>query len=363
MDQDKITVRKEKLFVVELEEGKRKYLYREARIKYVGKDYLIIVDDSGYNVLYTLKDIEKSSQWSAAYKEMRDFHDGLAAVCNTLYWGFINKDGNTVIKCQFDSVSDFKNGYAIAEKDGELFYINHSGEKVNEIPKEENDKPYIDMTAGIEKYLKEHPNYMVLDVYNDLGIAVVGIDGKDFYEWVGCIDKNGEVVIPRDYISGMTFHDGVASTDGFGPYGYAYVDQEKTEDGEIINHYHILPLKYKTARDYANGMGAVQDYNYNWTFVDRNRNFMSDFIYKNVEDFNENGIAHVQDQDDNWVYIDKTGRKVVRLENVYVIDVPRQFRLCGLTKREVLEKIKAYKMNLRYEKFDEDPKKLKLLLK
>ena len=364
MDQDKITVRKEKLFVVELEEGKRKYLYRDARIKYVGADYIILATDMGYDHLYNQNDLLKTCKsWTSSHEEIRDFHEGLAAFRDLGKWGFINKDGIVVTHDEYSYVSDFKNGYAIAEKNGKLFYIDHYGKKVKEMPKKENNKPYIDMTAGIEKYLKENPTRKVLRVYNELGVADVGYDGIDFYEHVGCIDKDGKIVIPCDYICGLYFKDGIAVADNFGSYDYVYVDQEKKEDGEIVNHYHVLHGKFQTAREYANGMAAVQDFNDKWTFVDLNRNFMSKFIYKNVEDFNENGIARVQDKDDNWIYIDKTGRKIVRQENVYVVDVPHDFRICGLTKEEVLEKAKHYEMNFKYCKFREDPKNLKLTLR
>ena len=363
MNLDEINVRTEKLFVVELEGVEKKYLYLDARIKHVGTDYIIITDDDGIDYLYSSEYFKRYDSWAIAEKEIRDFHEGLAAVC-TLNdeWGFVNKAGKTVIKIQYKSVSDFHNGYAIVEDGDEVYRINAKGERIEKVEKPKEDKPYIDMESGIKKFLANDPNSKIYGVYNDLGIAVVYYEGKDFNEFVGCIDEKGNIVIKEEYVFGLDFKDGIAVTDNFFAKGYAFIKQTKTPEGKYVNTYDIVPAKFKTAREFINGMGAIQNFDNKWTFIKPDKSMLSNFVYKNAEDFTENGVARVQDKNDNWIYIDKNNKKIVRKEKVYVVDVPHHFRVCGLTKDEVLEKIKDYELNFKYDRFNSNPKKLKLTL-
>lgn len=70
------------------------------------------------------------------YKEIRDFHEGLAAVQNyDGLWGFINKKGEEVIPCQFKAADDFSEGLAgVIDKDNNLYYIDKKGNKKLEMP-------------------------------------------------------------------------------------------------------------------------------------------------------------------------------------------------------------------------------------
>jgi hypothetical protein len=66
------------------------------------------------------------------YSDINNFHEGLAAFRDSIYYGFINKFGVTVIEPQFEKVdyNGFKNGLCEIKKDGQWGYINHSGEFV-----------------------------------------------------------------------------------------------------------------------------------------------------------------------------------------------------------------------------------------
>jgi len=66
------------------------------------------------------------------YSQINNFKEGLAAYRDSIYYGFINKSGDTVIEPQFEHVdySGFKNGLCQVKKDGYWGYIGHNGEFV-----------------------------------------------------------------------------------------------------------------------------------------------------------------------------------------------------------------------------------------
>lgn len=70
------------------------------------------------------------------YREIRDFHNGLAAAKNIEgLWGFINKKGKEAIPCQFKSVTDFSEGLsAVVDKDNNMYFIDTKGNKKLEMP-------------------------------------------------------------------------------------------------------------------------------------------------------------------------------------------------------------------------------------
>lgn len=64
------------------------------------------------------------------YYTIRPFRDNLAAVYDENGWGFINKEGEEIINCQYTSVSDFKNSYASVSKSDLVGVINTNGKIV-----------------------------------------------------------------------------------------------------------------------------------------------------------------------------------------------------------------------------------------
>lgn len=98
------------------------------------------------------------------------FKEGLSDVKNPNgKWGYIDKNGNEVIACEYDSAGVFNDGLAKVSKNGKTGYINSRGETV--IPLE-YDGAY---GAGD-------------------GLASVVRDGK-----CGLVDYNNNVVVPLEY--------------------------------------------------------------------------------------------------------------------------------------------------------------------
>lgn len=119
------------------------------------------------------------------YVSVGSFHEGLAWMCGTVdgkdQYGFINKKGEVAIPAAYDDVLDFSEGLAAVKKDEKWGFIDKTGKEV---------VPCIyDGTVSFYE-----------------GLAAVVQDGKGGY-----IDQTGEVVIPfnsYDYVGG--FSEGLA---------------------------------------------------------------------------------------------------------------------------------------------------------
>lgn len=59
-----------------------------------------------------------------------DFSEGLQAVQMNSLWGFIDQNGTEVISYKWDAAGNFDHGLALVQKDGQLMYINRTGETV-----------------------------------------------------------------------------------------------------------------------------------------------------------------------------------------------------------------------------------------
>ena len=84
--------------------------------------------ENGYCIGWSFINKNGEEVISCKYSEVRDFHEGLAAVYYIgeglkSSWGFINKNGEEVIPCKYKSVSDFHEGLANVKKDNALLYI------------------------------------------------------------------------------------------------------------------------------------------------------------------------------------------------------------------------------------------------
>ena len=58
------------------------------------------------------------------------FHEGLARVKKNGKYGYINKEGEEVIKCQYDDASNFHEGLAAVKKNEKKYYIDNLGNEL-----------------------------------------------------------------------------------------------------------------------------------------------------------------------------------------------------------------------------------------
>lgn len=60
------------------------------------------------------------------YREAGDFSEGLAAVRELFYWGFIDHTGKEVIPCQYGGAKEFSEGLAAVYSDEKWGFIDQA---------------------------------------------------------------------------------------------------------------------------------------------------------------------------------------------------------------------------------------------
>ncbi len=135
----------------------------------------------------------------------------------TYKYGFIDKQGNTVIPCKYDYAGSFSEGLALVELNGKWGFIDKQGNTVNSFK-------YDDA------------------VYFSEGLAAVKLNGK----W-GFIDKQGHTVIPCKYDIVWDFSDGLARVKLNDKYGFI------NKQGNTV-----IPCKYDDAYPFSEGLARVE---------------------------------------------------------------------------------------------------------
>jgi hypothetical protein len=64
------------------------------------------------------------------YNEVENFKDGLAKVRTGTKWGLVDNTGREVIKPTFEAIYEFINGKAQVLLNGEKYYMNREGQRV-----------------------------------------------------------------------------------------------------------------------------------------------------------------------------------------------------------------------------------------
>ena len=110
-------------------------------------------------------------------------------------YGYIDKQGKTIIPPHFDNAWSYKNGLARVENAGKVGYVDDTGHVV------------------IAPQFKWGQSFQE-------GLAAVTLDYWDY----GYINQYGELVIPAQYDDARPFSDGLAPVKHQGKWGYVSLD-------------------------------------------------------------------------------------------------------------------------------------------
>lgn len=181
-----------------------------------------------------------------------DFHEGLAEVEMNGKSGFIDRNGDVVIPCEYDRVSagGFNEGLCGVEKDGLWGYIDRKGEIV--IPMEfSNAGRFSDGYAQACKndkygFIDKEGNAVVPFEYDGAsafqnGKMTVAVNDK-----YGVIDLTGVEVVPFEYDYIYSFHDDLAMVSKDRKYGF--IDS----DGRVV-----ISVEYDSASLFRDGLSVV----------------------------------------------------------------------------------------------------------
>ncbi len=176
---------------------------------------------------------------SRDYAEGRPFSEGLSAVqikanddANTAHgkWGFIDRNGNIVIKPQYEGAGDFVQGRAAVEVIGKWRYIDKSGATIGD--EYDGAKPFSE------------------------GFAAVCNEGK----W-GFVSTDGKVAIPLVYEAAGHFSEGRAAIKSGGKFGF--IDKK----GNVVIAPHFIEVGWFSNRLCPATLGG------RWGFVDDSGKF------------------------------------------------------------------------------------------
>jgi hypothetical protein len=237
---------------------------------------------------------------------VREFKEGLAPVCikynkATPYfkgtvnlWGYVDPNGEEVIKCKYDSADSFKEGRAIVSLGlYEKGIINHSGNEITPC------------------------KYSSIGEFQD-GLAIVNLGSSSGL--FGFIDLNGVEVIPCQYYDVRPFSEGLAGVfwgSRWGKHEFRIID--------AMGNKVFANTTYFDAHIFSEGLLPV--YVNGWGFIDKYGNEKVPFKYHGVEGFVD-GFAKVRLNGIEGV-IDKAGRSVFVSENEYhykTIDIIGEFK-------------------------------------
>lgn len=268
--------------------------------------------------------INKSGEWivEPQFENVIPFSDGRAAVSAHKKIGFIDISGAFVIEPQYDEAASFSEGlarvvkYRSSSNDRIVQYIDTDGKKVinlnsvlsklagrNYSPGDHTMHLYRDtdeyLFAGNEQRNRHRKHELNRFGKNDFqlsdGLIQVSVDSK-----YGFIDKTGKVVIPLQFNTASAFSEGLAVV-GIGELDttmrleissqaktgirYGFINQA----GEIA-----IPLRYKHARSFSNGLALCRSEQGNRVFVspDGSTAFELSNRMGDVGDFRE-GLAAV----------------------------------------------------------------------
>lgn len=277
------------------------------------------------------------------YRAAKTFSEGLAVVAIGDYpdfkYGFINKQGETVIPFEYDYAYSFSEGLAVVGvyADEERHNLQHG---------------VIDKTG---KAIVPIGKYKYIDSFSE-GFAIV----CDAQYKRGVIDRNGREVVPcKDWVL-HDFHDGwsrawktktdevgYVSKNGeemlFGKYdvvndfseGMAVVGVEDPKTSQVKYGYidttgrEVTPCKYDDADDFSEGLASVGIGN-GYQFIDKTGKVVLSGSNASAGSFHE-GLAAMGIRkktalgDFKWGYIDKTGKTVIPCEYGEVKDFHEGF--------------------------------------
>ena len=233
------------------------------------------------------------------------FHEGFAPFCHyaerNQAWGFLTPSGEKVIKAQFTHARSFHDGRAAVEISGKWGYIDTHGEMIIKPRFFGMHFPAHDFHQGLAAvFTGEAWGY--INPGGELVIPASYSHAEDFSEHLafvrqgenhGYIDPTGKLVIDLGPCLGKAFVEGLAR----------FRDQDRWG---FIDHTgkRVIEPEYRQARDFSEGLVAVQCLNLENRFVNRHGSVVVPGIFAEAKSFRE-GLAPVRQEQEQWGFIDR----------------------------------------------------------
>ncbi len=181
------------------------------------------------------------------YRAVQDFRNGLAAVQDraTGQWGYIDLSGNTMIQPLYSEVHPFnEDGTTLVRLQDQYVVIDRTGTALKELPHSKilPDNNWLRIEHdGKWGWCDKEGNTTIQPLYDDCrpfgtaNLAPVKINGKWAY-----IDRKGEIVVKRQFTDAYPFFDGCAAVRAGNVWGFIDSDGKYT----VNPQYDRLPKDY-----------------------------------------------------------------------------------------------------------------------
>lgn len=269
--------------------------------------------------------------------------------------GYINKSGDFKIDPKFDNCTSFSCGYALAEKDDDIMFIDKSGKKVKSVDASDlyDDYFYYNLIRFQDgdykgmwdtKFNVAIPaDYKYLAQATKDGLIACSEDNKE-YKY---IDTKGKTVITGDFVSAFPFVDGMAvvAEKNNDNYRYGVIDKkgkyiiEPQKNGlqsigegllgmmksssskvvlidknmnEIGSSYDFPSMSYSPV--FSCGLIRVYKSEKGYGFINKKGDEIVPCKYYSAYDYTDDVTFVKKESDSNWEAIDKTGETMFKLK-------------------------------------------------
>ena len=223
------------------------------------------------------------------YWKGREFSDGMAIVKDGYDYAAINTNGELIIPAEYSYITDFSDGHAWIQLEsytrGKWTIVNRNGEQVT-------DRSYYPCT-----YKEERPggyNTITTLPHFSEGTATVQIYGKNCY-----VDTDGYVVLETSFDFISAFHSGMAFVGKDDNFGFINKRGTLLYDSYGFDFFSFFEGEY----------APVKNHNEKWGIIDKNNRTVVSFDYKVCLNF-EGDLAVVWFYDGNWGYVNKSDEVV-----------------------------------------------------
>ena len=219
------------------------------------------------------------------------------------FWGFCDKDGNSLIEPQYDGVEWFQEGLTVCRIGDKFGYINKIGQ-IKIAATFDDALPFNEGHALVELneqwgLIDRNGEYIIPAKFEDLGELKNGLCYFQEADHYGYFDENGMIRLKANYSEAYDFEEGYAVVSKNDYYGV--IDQFGTT---------FLPFKYDDIFHYQDNFYCASYKGY-WGVISLESDTLIPFEYDYIGKPN-NGYTIVE-MDDEFNFINEKGEEVYDL--------------------------------------------------
>lgn len=241
------------------------------------------------------------------YEDVTAISNGAIQVRKDGRWGLANVSGNLVIPCEYEKISTFSNGQAIAQQGEVLMGVDENNNRVALCHEKPSDfTNFEDNRLGLlvdGSWVLADGNFNTGGIrLQSLGMYTNGGAAAQTSDRWGVLGTDGETwLIPPEY-------DGIIQDTLGRCYAQEAVFVQKGDQVLLLKDGKQTGEAYEDARPFADGWAAVKKEG-KWGFIDTEANVKIDFQFEDALSFGQH-LAAVK-KGDRWGFISLEGKLVI----------------------------------------------------